>query len=423
MVKVRTKYEFGYHVLGPIFYSFSYKLWLNQQVWTDRDSLTLFLSRGGLRLRYVYNLFLSKNNIKAPLPEEDFYVSRMALLKASYLKTPEETSTLLQREYNCVTVLKAMEYLLPKAVFHSWQSSLCTVEKEIYKKRDIQVDDFCEFIKPTHAGYTVLAAYLKSHTKELRRHLDEIRQGNSHLLMVDTGWSGTILRECQSIFPDINFFGHFFGRSAFSSQVPEHFSNLQGVAFEADRYHWLYPLSSILLHRHLIEGVFEPKWPSVEGYLLESPHDLIQPETGVIPDNIRKPSIEDDFLNGICDYIAKSDTELNANQIQREENLAAKMIQRLIVFPSRSQLDFLTVDTRSADFGKGLDVSVLIYDGYGQSISQKLNRVTQSLWPHGQVAIEFSGLMRVSIQFLLSCPNLMNKLWAFTNKYILRRAS
>lgn len=423
MKTIKTEYDFGYHVLGPIFYSFSYKLWVNQQVWTDRDSFTLFLSRGGLRLRYVYRLFLEKNDLEAPLPEDDFYVSRMSLLKASYVKTPEKTSILLQREYNSMFVTEAMSCLLPKAVFDSWIACLSLSELEEYKTRTISADYLRSFVMPNHSGYQVLGSYLNSHTQDLRRHLDEIRKENSHVIMVDTGWSGTILRECRDLFPDIKFYGHFFGRSSFSSQVPEHFSCLQGVGFEANKYQWSYPLSSILLHRHLIEGIFEPKWSSVEGYLVDDSQDLVIPENGLIPEHIRKPNPEEQFLKGICDYISKSTLNLNASEIQMKENAAASRLRRFILFPNLKQVKFLTVETRSADFGKDLDVPVLKFDAEVQGISRKLNRIRNSLWPNGQAAIEFSGIMRIFIQAAICYPNISGKLWNKAKKYVLRHAS
>lgn len=412
---MKSSYQVGRNLLGPIIYKFCYQLWVNQHAWHDRDAIALFLSRGGIRLRYFYQQFLEVNSIEAPLPIDDYYISRMASMKANFLQRPEEIAAELVKEFNYWSVHDAMGALLPWHVFEPWWNALDEVHQERYRIKVIAKDVLTNLIADSQPGHEYLREYFDAQKQLARRHLDEIRQGKNEIILVDTGWSGSILAMIQGGFTDISFMGHFFGRYAYGEEWKPWFSHLIGIGVEDKVFRWSKPHTSLFQHRHLIEGMCEPVWPSVEWYVIDDDGQVTS-QAGPIPPERVAPSDEEPFAQGVVDYIRYNSTGLNAYSIHSKAHKASRRLRRLVCFPRISETSLMTVETRSADFGKNLDVPVLIETGNKTKLKDRIANIRTSLWPEAQIAREFP-FSRLPIQLMyLFVPNRFNKLLDWLDK-------
>ena len=79
---IQERFLFSKNILGPIFYEFCHLL--HKEITNNyNDSyIILYMARGGLRLRYLYQLYRKLNNLKCNLTEKDLYISRLACTKS-----------------------------------------------------------------------------------------------------------------------------------------------------------------------------------------------------------------------------------------------------------------------------------------------------------------------------------------------------
>jgi hypothetical protein len=393
---MKSSYEVGRDILGPILYRFCYQLWLHQLAWHDREAIALFVSRGGIRLRYFFNEFLAVTGQEPPLPMSDYYVSRMAALKTNMALRPQDAVDELAKEFRYWTVHDSMGALLPWPVFEPWWNALGEDLQRKYSAEHINRDILLALLSPEHRGHQVLQAYFSDQADLSRRHLDSARGGRQHVLLVDTGWSGSILGAIQAVYPDVSFMGHFFGRYAYGEAWKPWFGQLIGIEVEDRTFRWHRPHTSLFQHRHLIEGMCEPAWPSVEWYRADESGQVFS-QAGPIPPERIQPSAEEPFAQGVADYIRGNQAGLSAHAIHRKADAAARRLRRLICFPRAAESELLTVKTRSADFGKNLDVPVLLATGKTTTLRERIANVRRSLWPEAQIALEF-GVWRIPIQ-------------------------
>ncbi len=403
---MKSSYDVGRDILGPIIHRFCYQLWVHQQGWRDRDAVALFVSRGGIRLRHFYEEFLAASGRTAPLPMDDYYISRMAALKANMARQPHDVVGEIAKEFMYWTVHDAMGALLPWSVFEPWWNDLDEELQKQYREERIGSERLLSLISADHPGQSVLQGYFAEQAELARRHLDQVRAGHRNVVLVDTGWSGSILFAIQKAFPDIEFMGHFFGRYAYGEQWKPWFWQLIGVEVEDRAFRWHRPHTSLFQHRHLIEGMCEPAWPSVEMYRLDESGRVVS-QAGPIPPERIRPSPEEPFAAGVVDYLRANGAQ-GTYAIHRNAHAAARRLRRLICFPAAAETSLLTVKTRSADFGKNLDVPVLLETDRRTRLRDRIANVRRSLWPEAQIALEFRWLrLPLQLAFLLSNKRLM----------------
>ena len=54
----QRRFRFAYRYLGPVFNEFCHRLYVYQQAFADRGACALYMARGGMRLRSLFELFL-----------------------------------------------------------------------------------------------------------------------------------------------------------------------------------------------------------------------------------------------------------------------------------------------------------------------------------------------------------------------------
>ncbi len=391
--------SFGEKILGPIFYRFCYQLWIHQLNYNNKDAVALFLSRGGLRIRFFYNQFLMLNKLDSPCPQADCYVSRMSVFKSGLLKEIDWITEQFVSEYQWYSIHTTFSKIFPKDIFETWQAQLADIERNEYEKDLFSKDGLMKIIKADNENGRLLREYFYGQYDMLKLHLKEISGGYKRKILIDTGWSGSIVGAIKSIFPEIDVTAHFFGRYNYGKPDQPWFTHIVGVEVEGNDYYRRNKKTCLLLHRHLIEGVCEMNWPSVMGYCKNNSTLNIEPSHGVMQDSLRKPSDSESLAKGVNKYFDSLCGNIKPYDIYREAEAAFKELARLICYPSPQNAYQMTVATRSADFGKDIDVPVLNRPLPLKNIKGKISQIHFGLWPQGQIALEFPFLRRL-IQFI-----------------------
>lgn len=409
--------QIGEHLLGPIFYRFCYQLYLHQLAYEEDNSVALFLSRGGFRLRHYYNQFLAANNIPPPCPQNDLYVSRMGVYKAGVSKRIDWIINDLVKEYAWYDSLSAMKLILSTNIYETWYNTLTAEKINSLKQNRFSKKFFLECIEPSSQNNNIILRFFEEQHVLLKSHIEHVSHNRDHLLLIDTGWSGSIVGALKAVFPEFDMTAHFFGRYNYGGTGKPWYPHLIGVEVEGYDFLPKIPVTSIFLHRHLIEGICEVEWASVEGYIHNSTTNESEPSHGFMPEDRRAASeTKNPLAAGISRYITRNKMKDNPHMIQEKANKAAEKLARIICYPSSKITHEATVETRSADFGKEIDVPVLLKPRPFFQLKRKFRQIRESLWPQGQIALEFPYAHRL-IQFLYLRRELLEKLRSKFRKY------
>jgi hypothetical protein len=385
----------NHDLLGPLFYRFLFKLYLTQVAYDSNDTAILFLARGGLRIRAYYQRFLEANKLESPIPYWDFYVSRMALIKASMISHYENIKNDFLTEYCQFSPGEVVSSFWGKPVYDAWVNMPGARDPHIY----LDQDSLNALLWTDSESSDFLRRILLDQQKLYFEYLNEIIGGKKNLITVDTGWSGSIFNYMQSLDNEHNYTGQYFGRYSYGKGELPWFNKLIGVEVEAPNFNRKKPVTALFLNRHLIEGLCEIRWPSVTGYQrLENGRS--GPIEGLASEEFVLPLPEEPQAYGVMRYISEAKDGIDIQKIHESGENAVGQLCRKLMYPSKEDLEIFSVETRSADFGKNLDVPVFIApirDVF--DLKLKVENIKNSLWPVGQITLEFPKTHRI-IQFL-----------------------
>lgn len=399
---------FGRDVLGPIIYRYCYKLWLLQGFYDREQSTLLFLARGGFRLHYFYELFNEQNDLAVSLPIGELLVSRMAAYKAALHQSDSFAIDQVVEEYCWYPVREFMDIFFGTLISEPWYRNLDPDLQKWFLTQPLNHDILNRILSGEWDGQQVIGQHLQQQNKLFKQHIEQVSDHRANLILVDTGWGGSIIRALKPLLPERNIVGGFFGRFSYQGKHSgDWFNDIIGLEVEGDDYARRQPASVIFLHRHLIEGICEVNWPSVTGYCMNS-SGRVTSMHGEFPESARKPSIDEPLAMGVQQYM-ETTRSLDLAAINEAARLAIKRLRKAIIFPGLNETRY-TVESRSADFGKQIDVPVLLPPARTFSISGKLSNIRQSLWPYGQIALEFpKSRMMVQLLYLYTGNNQLTR--------------
>lgn len=375
----------NYNLVGPLFYRFLFKLHMTHAAYDPEDTVVLFLSRGGIRMRYFYELFLQRNGLKSAIPYSDFYVSRMAVIKANMIANYELVYQDFLNEYYGYTIGDAVHTFFGNDVYVRWDKMHAPQDKGTLLNQDT--------LNLLLWGDTESADYLRRVLYEQNelylKYLREIAGEKKNIVIVDTGWSGSILTYMDNLDPEREYTALYFGRYNYGKDEPGWFNKIVGVEAEDRDFNLNKPETALFLNRHLIEGLSEIRWPSVDGYQMGA-DDSVEPLIGFAPQEMVIPLVDEAQAYGVMKYIFDAGDRLDIHKIHESGDRAARLLCRRLMYPGRDDLAFFSVATRSADFGKELDVPMFLPPIRNIfNFKKKLNNIKISLWPSGQVTVEF----------------------------------
>ena len=243
---------------------------------------------------------------------------------------------------------------------------------------------FRERLVASRAGLTT---WLKSHLKS-----GTDKRNNTGYVLVDSGWKGSIQRALQEVYPEYGFEGVYFGASD-SEYLPGRY----GIVFDSTDYIPARPETIFALHRHLVETLLEPNAPSVEE-LADGPNDAIARAQIIAVRNEDVDPSKDALFIAVRNYIADN-AKLNPDKILSEYRKALKLLVPMILTPSRKDALVLAGKSRSIDFGRSGEVPVLLGCKNEGTVESRIQR---SLWPQGQIALEYDRHRAKEKQLLIS---------------------
>ncbi|MDP5209203.1 glycosyltransferase family A protein [Microbulbifer sp. 2205BS26-8] len=382
-----NKVEYFSEILGPIVHLYLAKLDQYISYLDDGKTKILFCSRAGVRIKNLYENYLYNKGRVISEHSDLFWISRFLLCKALASKD----WSLVKRYWQVEYFNKSAEELI-KGIFNSEDSKLYSgVNYEAIAGQSAM--DYLSAIIQKREYTNFISHYLSEQGRNFDGYLHSLVDGYERVVLVDSGWQGTIQTLLTKIYKNLDWYGLMFGRVASPNTDRSCFHNMVGLSFEinaGDDFRFFdenHPETSLSLHRHIIENLFEPNAPSIEAI-----HRDGEKFFGVGVDKIlNEDCSEDDDYLGVEKYISLVNRDEKYSTIIANCTLASKKLAKKIIFPTLQDLSFLGGMKRSVDFGSKASISVLLepvnrFDG-----DSKSKRIKDSLWEFGQISIEFQG--------------------------------
>ncbi|MGD0107141.1 MAG: hypothetical protein ABSC06_24355 [Rhodopila sp.] len=344
----------------------------------DEASL-LFCARGGLRLKLIYDRFLTSSGLDSPVSTSDLMVSRIVAVRVALSRGCPSAYEQIGYEMGSATLRDVARAIggtgvdLGDAANPMWD--------ELYSRAGL------ERLLTSPQGAAIRAS-INWQSDLFREHLESCLGGRTRPILCDTGLSGSTMRLLEEAMPDLNWGCALFARSNYKKLSASHFDRTVGLCVQSDRYSPLNRRSAILRYWHLIESTLEPDLTSVL---------MFERENGVVRANLEVPGWRDkiaaspgEVFTGILDYIDALPRGDAAARIITDIDDAYSQLRRCVVWPTRADVNLLNIEPRSLDFGRVDSMTGLACE---PGIRKALKG---SLWREGAVALAASG-MRVPL--------------------------
>lgn len=394
------------HLLGPLFDRFCSDLHAHLGAYADRSARALFMARGGLRLRLLYEAHLNRRDLAPAVPYEDFYVSRVAVAKAALLDDFDYVAPLIIKEFPYQQLGSVLQALISGWGAETPGGAVGAAMTRGDFDRPATVATLKEALFADTAEGDQLRDFFAEQSRLLAEVIRELRGAEQadHLVVVDTGWSGGTQAMLQRRFPEITWRGLYFGRYNYGGPWLPHFRDMVGIVCE-DGFTPRNPATSFFLYRHVVESACEMPAQSVFGYE-RTAAGAVQPTGGMICEDVVRPGPDDTIFGPVFAYVSAATTPVSVGDIARSSNHAAWRLMRALMFPSPADVNQLSIPPRSADFGKDISYPAHRTPASGRSPATAMRNVSLSLWPEGQIALEMPWLrLPLQVLFVLVRPH------------------
>ena len=379
----------GYDLLGPVVHRWLLGLHQYVSYFDDGQTEFLYCARAGLRIRNLYQLFLSGYQPRAKVKGRMFWISRVAVCKGTYNREPKGALSQIAQEYANLPMSQLVGGLLRHSPERLQGLNLDRWELKAHGR------EFPLWLETSMAEAKAIRAYLTECGPAFESYLKDLLAGKSRAVLIDSGWKGSTQSMLTRAFPDYDWQGVYFGRILTEGHDPSIVRNVIGILFEENAYAPEVPESAFILHRHLIETLLEPNGPSIEeipaGKFKPTADSLIAANVDEVIDK-DKDAIYLQVHKYLKDHAGSPFCDIIGRHQKAMEELA-----RIIVLPTRAEARAIHVKNRSADFGKALDVPVLLASD-DSTYKDREARVRNALWTQGQIALEYNGGMAKELQ-------------------------
>lgn len=368
--------------LGPVMEHYLRRLDQHINYMDDGDTAFLFMTRAGIRIKQLYELYLSRFGRKMNGRVEVLFSSRLLTCKGTSTLQPKNTIHVIGKEHAHFDLRDTLA-----AVYASRPDA----ERERALKFDFGHQPLHEFYFSDHPGAVELRRYMDEQSRLFQSHLEHVARGARRMVLVDSGWEGTSQRLLAEAFPGKEWHGLYFGWMCKKGVWNDgKWGDVTGLIFNSPCYVRNRPETAIAAHRHLIESLLEVNGPSLEE-LREDP---------TYPGGVSAAGWE----SVLKDEFDESTDPLYVELLRYFETLdphpagarigaylkAIRVLEEKILSPRRSEVEFLKGKFRSADFGRTLLVPVLLDREDKNRDTTPAERIARSLWPEGQIALEYS---------------------------------
>jgi len=210
----------------------------------------------------------------------------------------------------------------------------------------------------------------------------------NRILLIDSGWAGTTQLMLEQSLPQYVIEGAYFGVIGHTEILGQRPGRMYGLMFENNdfKYDSNRPETAFVLHRHLIESLFEPNIPSIS-QLTDSDVELLNlhPDDSVIT----RPNCNwDKIYSFVLDEVCKQALVMPVARKLAYKDALQKLTQ-ILTYPSRTEIALAAGKYRSADLGRSTGVDPLLRPVERFSGDTADYRIRDALWPAGQAALEY----------------------------------
>jgi hypothetical protein len=378
MTRPTSKASFGRDVMGPVFADFALRLWIflsNMEM--PSEAIVLFCARGGFRLRLIYEHFLAASGLESPVATDDLMVSRVVAVRAALLAGAPSAFEQIGFELagssmrDAVSAISGSDPVSDQDDTEMWDAP--------YSSERLKA-----LLSSTQGA--AVRANLATQAGLFREHLTTCSAGRKRIILCDTGLFGSTMQLLEQGFPELAWSCAMFARAKSKPFSAPHFKRTFGLCVQADRYSPFDASTAVLRYWHLIESTLEPQLPSVCTF---------ERVDGIVHSNLEIDSWQkkvapgrDEIFAGILDYIDSLPRVGTAARIMADVRAAHAELRRAVVWPTRSDVALLDAGSRSVDFGRLENVTV-IRDRAGL-----VGALRKSLWREGAVVLAASWLRR-----------------------------
>ena len=362
------KFLFGENVLGPVFYAFCAKLHLFQAGYEDHG-VALYATRGGARLKFLYETFLKNQGLQNIIPQELFYISRFSSAVGCLSNDFEYVASLLQNQFWAKSNQEAIHLLLGENVPHAIPNGEQPFTLENFKKIYYDSGEISSLLqKNCQEQYSCLFDYLNSLVKEQKK-----------IVLVDTGWTGNTQAVLMRSFPQWEWNGAYFGKWDYRQISPWHFYSVTGLMVEKGLNDFIFQF------HHIVEDPMEPNWDSVVQYYRKNGAIENNATTEKSADTVTE---KDEQFAGIKSYFLKTKM-MPFDEIEKRSSLALSALKRGLLMPTKKDVDCILTRSRSADYGE--DISTSVFSNKGSFIE----KYKAALWKQGFLVHEYGRMGRI----------------------------
>ena len=385
------KFQFGQTELGPVVADYLARLYTHILAFEqEHGARTLFVSRAGVRIRRAMDVFLRACDLPPLASSEFFWISRLMVAKGVWNRDRDGAIEIFSKEFEHAPLfdfVRAMFRFSPRG------SKLNPADRELLATGQ----DLGRFLESQNQFARILRTFFEQQGKLFEAYVKSVMGDARCALLVDTGWQGRSQNLLTSAFPEIDWWGAYFGRSGSPSSDRANWHKMIGIAFESDQFDPARPQTCVVLNRHLIENLFEPAGRSIEWLAEPAPGTVVAPDAdSVLADAPTRES--DPIFAGVLSYLEMLQDGNRPSLLRRRAAEAWSRIARMTVHPTSADLALFDTVERSADFGRDLKVPMLLskkarFDGDTPDL-----RIRDALWPCGQAAVEYPGEIAKPLQ-------------------------
>jgi glycosyltransferase involved in cell wall biosynthesis len=366
----------GTELLGPVVHRWMLALHQYSSYLDDGDTEFLYCARAGVRIKKLFELYLGEScNWKV------FWSSRVATCKGTYRRFPTGANEILVGEYRHDTMQAMVSGILRNTGQYAEVFNFDTDEFAL------KGEHFGKWLRSGSTDARIMINYLEHNSVALDKYLKQLIGSRKKVVLIDSGWQGTVQWLLSNAYPDVDWKGLYFGRIMQKNRGHDFADHVIGLMFESEKYDPARPITAISHFHHLIERLLETRGPSIEEVPAGQYASVAKKR---ISENMKSEETaeeHDPLFHGVCEYL-RANASHSISQIMQAYELALPELRRLVLFPEMEEALALGTADRSADFGKNLKVPILRRpDDFEDETSEA--RIERSLWIPGQIALEF----------------------------------
>lgn len=364
----------GPEILGPVFAEYCRKLhiYLEQAAAIEGPVVALFCARGGLGLEKLYKLYAAQFPVRGDISVEPLMISRLVAARDALVYGGDGVVGELEYAFDVRDVAGLARALAGTDA--APEGNYATVRA---------------FIDALRSGREAkLYEQIEEQARRFRETWHTLTEGKKSVVLCDTGLYGTTFKMLMQ--GNLVHEAHCvqLARCDYKRLGREHFRAVTGLLTERNGYKPGDSISSILAFWHLIESLVEPDLESVRRFDRRADGRLVSNlETeGWQQQLVRMPHPK---FEEVAQYIARNAKRTTADASLCAYEMAAKSLERAIMFPDPELVNRLAGRERSVDFGRDVTVSIAGRTYEQCSLWTRLSCAKQALWPGGAAVRAF----------------------------------